>query len=38
MIQIVIAENRHKFAEQLEQAYRLRHAVFVDEMAGSTKR
>jgi len=32
MIQIVTAENRHKFAEQLEQAYRLRHAVFVDEM------
>jgi len=32
MIEIVTAENRHKFAEQLEQAYRLRHAVFVDEM------
>jgi len=32
MIYIVTAENRHQFTEQLEQAYRLRHAVFVDEM------
>ncbi len=32
MIHIVTAENRHLFTELLEQAYRLRHAVFVDEM------
>lgn len=32
MIQIVTAENQHDFADALEQAYRLRHAVFVEEM------
>jgi acyl-homoserine lactone synthase len=32
MIHIVTAENRDQFTEQLEQAYRLRHTVFVDEM------
>jgi acyl-homoserine lactone synthase len=32
MIHIVTAENQRAFADQLEQAYRLRHAVFVDEM------
>jgi acyl-homoserine lactone synthase len=32
MIQVVTAENRPRFAAELEQAYRLRHAVFVDEM------
>jgi acyl-homoserine lactone synthase len=32
MIEIVTAENRSQFTEQLEQAYRLRHAVFVEEM------
>lgn len=32
MIHIVTAENQHLFAPQMEQAYKLRHAVFVDEM------
>lgn len=32
MIYIVTAENRHQFTGEMEQAYRLRHAVFVDEM------
>ncbi len=32
MIHIVTAENIHCYAAAMEQAYRLRHAVFVDEM------
>jgi acyl-homoserine lactone synthase len=32
MIYIVTSENRHQFTDEMEQAYRLRHAVFVDEM------
>jgi acyl-homoserine lactone synthase len=32
MIQIVTAENRNQFDAEMEQAYRLRHTVFVDEM------
>jgi acyl-homoserine lactone synthase len=32
MIEIVTAENRTQYADELEQAYRLRHTVFVDEM------
>jgi acyl-homoserine lactone synthase len=31
-IHIVTAENIHSYAEVMEQAYRLRHAVFVEEM------
>jgi acyl-homoserine lactone synthase len=32
MIHIVTAENLHLFHDQMEQAFRLRHAVFVEEM------
>lgn len=32
MITIVTAENQHLYQQEMEQAYRLRHAVFVDEM------
>lgn len=32
MIHLVTAENMHRFVGEMEQAYRLRHAVFVDEM------
>src|SRR4051794_23620593 len=32
MIHLVTAENRHRYADALEQAYRLRHRVFVDKM------
>jgi acyl-homoserine lactone synthase len=32
MIHIVTAENIHSYAAAMEQAYRLRHAVFVEEM------
>jgi len=32
MIHIVTPENQHLFRDEMEQAYRLRHRVFVDEM------
>lgn len=32
MIRIVTAENQDLYQQEMEQAYRLRHAVFVDEM------
>lgn len=32
MITIVTAENQHLYQQEMEQAFRLRHAVFVDEM------
>src|SRR4051812_11304572 len=32
MIHIVTAENRERYVDAMEQAYRLRHRVFVDEM------
>ena len=32
MIHIVTPENQHLFQDEMEQAYRLRHRVFVDEM------
>jgi acyl-homoserine lactone synthase len=32
MIHIVTPENQHLFQEEMEQAYRLRHRVFVDEL------
>ncbi len=32
MIHIVMPENAHLYREEMEQAYRLRHRVFVDEM------
>jgi len=32
MIHIVTPENQHRFTDAMEQAYRLRHRVFVDEM------
>ncbi len=32
MIQIVTVDNLHLFSEEMSQAFRLRHAVFVDEM------
>lgn len=32
MIHIVTPENHHLFRDEMEQAYRLRHRVFVDEM------
>jgi acyl-homoserine lactone synthase len=32
MIHIVTPENRHLFRDEMEQAYRLRHRVFVEEM------
>ncbi|MCB5175125.1 acyl-homoserine-lactone synthase [Microvirga lenta] len=32
MIHIVTSENRHLYRQEMEQAYRLRHRVFVDEM------
>jgi acyl-homoserine lactone synthase len=32
MIHIVTQENAHLYREEMEQAYRLRHRVFVDEM------
>jgi acyl-homoserine lactone synthase len=32
MIYIVTPENQHLFRDEMEQAYRLRHRVFVDEM------
>jgi acyl-homoserine lactone synthase len=32
MIHIVTPENQHLFGDEMEQAYRLRHRVFVDEM------
>lgn len=32
MIHIVTAENEHLYQEQMEQAFRLRHRVFVEEM------
>ena len=32
MLHIVTAENIHEYREQMEQAYRLRHRVFVEEM------
>lgn len=32
MITIVTKDNIHEFKDEMEQAYRLRHAVFVDEM------
>lgn len=32
MIHIVTAENIHQYRSEMEQAYRLRHNVFVDEM------
>lgn len=32
MIYIVTPENQHLFQDEMEQAYRLRHRVFVDEM------
>jgi acyl-homoserine lactone synthase len=32
MIHIVTAENRERYADAMEQAFRLRHRVFVDEM------
>jgi acyl-homoserine lactone synthase len=33
MITLVTADNQHLYQDQMEQAYRLRHAVFVDEMS-----
>jgi acyl-homoserine lactone synthase len=35
MIHIVTAENRHKFTDAMEQAFRLRHRVFVEEKGWS---
>lgn len=32
MIEIVTPENQHLYSDAMEQAYRLRHRVFVDEM------
>ncbi len=32
MIHIVSAENEHRYRDEMEQAYRLRHRVFVDEL------
>jgi acyl-homoserine lactone synthase len=32
MIHVVTAENEHQYREEMEQAYRLRHQVFVEEM------
>lgn len=32
MISIITAENQHLYQQEMEQAYRLRHAVFVEEM------
>jgi acyl-homoserine lactone synthase len=32
MIHLVTADNRHLFHDEMEQAYRLRHRVFVEEM------
>jgi acyl-homoserine lactone synthase len=32
MIHIVTPENQHLFRDEMEQAYRLRHRIFVDEM------
>ncbi|WP_375414573.1 acyl-homoserine-lactone synthase [uncultured Bradyrhizobium sp.] len=38
MIHIVTAENIHSYAGAMEQAYRLRHAVFVEEMGWNNLR
>src|SRR5579884_4390120 len=32
VIHIVSAENEHRYRDEMEQAYRLRHRVFVDEL------
>jgi acyl-homoserine lactone synthase len=36
MITIVTADNRHQFKDEMEQAYRLWHRVFVEEMGWSS--
>jgi acyl-homoserine lactone synthase len=38
MIHIVTPENKSQYADAMEQAYRLRHKVFVDEMGWSALR